>query len=255
MYIIKVHEQINKIFSVFYFMGYWHNAPYHFRNWGIKIIHFGIVGCFPISFIVSSCSEDKDEKIYLLVCAIVSINLSIRLFTFAWKKEEIIKLTHQLCAHSVKDNEEFIRINNKINFIMKITLIYFLMTICSALILVPFMPLFWDEKRIPLNGYSPLDWKNSYIAYWITYAFIVYGTALYCTCILCNLIIWYQMISCATKHQTLRNEFQNMFFVRERTTSSNKRKTLVGEKQLFLKELHALIKNHIYLREYEPLRH
>lgn len=134
---------------------------------------------------------------------------------------------------------------------MKITYKYFLILIGPVFILIPFLPLLSDEKRLPLNGYFPLDWQNSEIAYGMIYAFIMYELILCVLCgVLSNFIVWYQIMACGTKYEILRNEFTNMFIVRGETKSS-----VAEEQQLFLEELHALIKTHLKLREYTSFLH
>lgn len=70
MYFIEVHDQIIKVFSVFYFMGFWHYDNWSvFRKWSIKIVQLGILACYPLSFAIGTyISEDMNEKyIYLSV--------------------------------------------------------------------------------------------------------------------------------------------------------------------------------------------
>lgn len=251
MYVIKVHDQIINIFAVFYFMGYWHYDKWSvFRKWSmklIKVMQLSLQGLFSISLAVGAyITEDRSEKTFLLVCSIISTNLTARHYIFVKNSEVIIKLTHQFCTHLVKSHEEFIYINKKIDFIMKISRNYILAMFLSSLIFVSFHPLLSDEKRLPLNIYSPLDWKNSDISYVITYAFILYQFLLYITCNLFYIIVWYQMIACATKYQTLRNEFKNLFSVHGKTSLTS---SVAKKQQIFLEELYALTKAHLNLQE------
>lgn len=250
MYKIKVHDQINKICSVFYFMRYWGYYQWsNCRKWGMTIVQVCIPGCYMASFAIGTfICEDMDEQIYLVVCSIISGNLTFRLYTFIRKQEQIRQLLHEVCTHSIKDYKEFVRVDEKINYVMKITHTYMLIIISTVIILVPFMPFGSDERRLPFNAYYPLDWKNSEIAYWTIFAFIVLELCVYIICVLCNLIVWYLMIGCTTKYQTLGSEFQKIF---SDTTSSKKIATSVAEKQrLFLEKLLALIKSHLDLRKY-----
>lgn len=64
MYTIEVHNRIEQIMSLFYFLGLWHGDDRdNVRKWSLKIIHLLTYGYFPLSLVAGALTDDN-ETVY-----------------------------------------------------------------------------------------------------------------------------------------------------------------------------------------------
>lgn len=242
MYKIEVHKRVHQAILLFQFIGLLgSDDESSFRKYGRKK-HMVVYICFMVSVGAGAyTTPDKEESLFLAAMFIGCVVQTVRLWYILWKKTKMLEIIHQMGTYSIKDKEEFNQANNKIEVFMLFASSFQLMTFCALIVLLT-LPFY--NRRLPLNIYFPLSWKNSNIIFWMVYAFVFYGMMLSSVCAVVNVIIWYLMLSCATKYQLLGNYLKN---VSVEKTMLERSKT---EKQnITLKELIALVKNHQNLLE------
>lgn len=188
-------------------------------------------------------SDNITEIVFGIVIFIASFVQAVRWHYFIWRSEKIIKFLRSMGAHSIEDHEDFIRVDNKIILFFKCATIYHFMIFCSLVVFnILTVPVISNTKRLPLNLYFPLNWRENEITYWIAFAFSGFQIMFVAVYSIANTVIWYLMMSCGIKYQLLGNELRNLGKIK--TTIS------VAEKQnLFLKKLIALIQKHQSLQK------
>lgn len=238
MYFIDVHKTIDQIFSILYFIGIWQNNNCN-RMWCLRIWYLASYGYIVTAIAVGALTTNNEsEVVFLAVLSIVAFVVHIRLYIFLWKKDEILGFIRKMGVHSsIRDVDEFNRVNDKINFFIKFVFIFEAMLLCAVTTMaVIALPFFTNERRLPLNYYFPFNWQDNLVLYVIAYIYVTYGLMFTCFCTLFNEIIWYLMISCGIKYQILGNEFRHI-------GADN------GQQDPFLLELITLIKKHKQLQE------
>lgn len=250
MYTVKVHNRIDQIISMFYFIGLWHSkSRTMILNWFLKIWHLTVYGYYPFSLVMGALTcVNETETIFLGVMSIIAIVGAVRLYYFILKKDEVLSLIRAIGVHEIKDSaEKFHQVNKNINIFIRFVTCFQVMLLVAA-ILVPIiaLPIFTTERRLPLNIYVPLDWKNNEFIYWIIYIFVTYEIFMSVVCGFFSVVIWYLMMALVFEFELLGNEFKNLGWGRTTETSSN------GELQdFFFNELRSLIKKHKNLQEYK----
>lgn len=250
MFKIEVHNRIHQLFSMFRFIGLWQsNDTAILRKW-LPMVHLILYSYFPISLAVGAyTSKNNDEASFLAVLSIVAVNLSVRMYYILWKKDEIHELTRDIGTHTIKEYEEYNNINNRIEVFIKFWTRFQFMVLCSVLssILIA-LPIFTSELILPLNFYFPLNWKQSKIMYWMGFTLVVYELIMSYLVTFFNGTIWYLMMCCATRYETLGNELRCLGSKNVNETYSCKD----GEHS-FVPPIFALIQNHQNLHRYITL--
>lgn len=244
MYSIEIHEGLQQIFTIFYGLGMWDiEKRRFFYQSGLKLFHFIYYLLFFLSIAVGACiTNNNDELIMLTVASIIAAVHMFRLAYIIWRQNKIISLIHQLSAHSTNDRQEFIKVNNKLENVVKIAKA-FLFLCCSGVPLISIHPILSDNKLLIVNIAFPLDWKNSSIKFWITHAYIVLGSIYGVLCYLLSIIVWYLMINSAVKYEMLGNQFGIMGFSKK-TSATSQKVAKITKEQLFVEDLDAALKSH-----------
>lgn len=245
MYSIQVPARINQIISVFYFLGLWQGDNGRvLRKRVSKILHLLVYMYCPISLVaeVAFKSDNVTEQMFLGSASIVSFILTIRLYYFMWNEEKILGFIREMGAHSLKDCDNFNIINNRISLFVKlVTLLEIVVFYVAAALTIISLPLFSNEKHLPLNMYFPIDWKNNELVYWLVFLFVVYTLLSTGVCTFMNVIIWYLMMSCAIKYEIFGIELKRMGVVNQ---VNDETITKRGNQHSSHAELIALIKSH-----------
>lgn len=246
MHCIEVHKTLNRMISALYFFGLWQSDNVsHCRSWCVRTWYLGVYGYVVIALAGGALTTDNEnEMVFLAVLSIVAFVLEIRLYFFLLKKDVILGFIRNMGVHSIKDDEEFYQVNDKIKaFIKFVSSFEIMLVVAVSTMAIIALPFFTSEKRLPLHYYFPFNWQENIILYITAYTFVTYGLMLTSLCTLFNVIIWYLMMSCAIKYQILGNELKNIGCGAEENDAT------VGEQDLFLLELIVLIKKHKQLGE------
>lgn len=254
MYNIKLPERINQIISVFHFLGLWQgNDKTIFRKKISRILNVVVYAYYPISLAAGSYfSDNETEQLFLGNLSIAQFVLTAKLYFFLLKNEQIIEFIRKLGAHSTKDSGLFNKVNNKIRVFVKFgTLLASMLLYVIIALTITSLPIFSKEKKLPVNLYFPVNWKENELFYWMAFAFVDYLFITSVVIALMNMIIWYIMMSCAIKYEIMCNEFRNIGFVNTTTTAAKEQ--IVSrqkiQQNLFCAELISLIKYHQDLYE------
>lgn len=241
MYRIEIHQRINQATSFMCFMGFWGDPKRSaVHKCCLKTCNMAVVIYYLIVVLVGSIVNDNDtETIFLVFLTLTTFVHAVRIFYFIRQEKTILTLVRSMGTHSINDRETFTKINNKIKKFIKFAFVYYFSVLIGTVAII-FSTIMSNGKRLPLNVYSPFDWKNNEFAYVIAVTSTVSVILIISLqVILCATCIWYLMMCCGIEYQILKNEFRNM----GKTTS------VVKERDFFLKELIVLIEKHQALQK------
>lgn len=257
MYKIEIHPLIYQIINVFDCCGMWERYSRFATVFGvnlIKLIYSVVYGSYVMSIAIGCYSkrDDKDELLLLAVVGVLSGVLLVKQNYVLWKHKEITIFLHELSENSIADENEFIKIDKKINFFMKFVRYYLYMnTLGNSLFMISGLPIFRREKMLPLNIWLPLDWKNNGIHYWIAYSICFTCLILSWLNSLLTVLVWYLMINCSIKYEILGSQLRNIGITRTTNAPVAIDRGSNGEKQkLLLQDFIELIKSHQHIRKY-----
>lgn len=207
---------------------------------------------FYLSFVISVLtgvflSDDKNESIFLVAVSVAAVVIIVKLKYILCEQEDITKFIQNTGTHLLEDEVYFLQITKKINFLMKFATFFTCTTFVGITpLFILYLPIFSVEKRLPLNIGFPFDWRTSEIAYWIAYFYTIFNFMITIFCLLLNVIIWYLMINCAIKYETLGNQFRGV----SKTKATGERDKNISDAVMsFTEKLIDLIKNHRNLQE------
>lgn len=246
---IDVPPRIHQIISLFHCIRLWRSDDVSYSNSMIsKILHLVVYIYYPVSLMAGAFTNDNEaEKMFLVVLSIVTFVLAIRLFYILWKKDRIIGFIHKLGRHTITDGEQYHRVNDKIMIFIKLVTFMELMLLFAVIAMtIITSPIVSTKKMLPMNIYLPFDWKHNDLLYWIAFAFVIYEMMISMTSSLMNPIIWYLMISCASKYQLIGHELKGLGNV----VSSS---IAIGDKDSYQMQLISKIKDHHDLQKCEAI--
>lgn len=173
MSFVRVHRRINQITELFIFIGLWHHGnDATVKEMWLQLIYFFYYLVFPILLFGGAIiTADSNEIIILIEAQILTTVLLINLMYVIGRKSEILELLHEMCVHFVDDREEFIRIKEKLDKIMKF-IVFWVTASVVAIFAELIAPVVSDDRKLFFNIAFPWDWKNDTISYWIAYSFI-----------------------------------------------------------------------------------
>lgn len=238
MYKFEVHQTINQLVRLYYALGIWQNedeSKFH------RAIREGIyLTCFVLQVIYyvtcALLSDNTNTCIFLLEVAIGVAVVTIKVMYVFWKKDEILDFVYvRIVAHSTECRERWEEVNRKVNLFMKCVRL-FVYELYSALVFINIscLPIFFDEKTLPLYITYRLD---SEILYWATYTFTAVGFLYASIFLLVTVFMWYVMLSFCTEYEELGIRLSKL-------GSKNE------QGQSFARELIDLIKAHRNIYEY-----
>lgn len=253
MYIIEVHNRMKQIIDLFYRLGVLENEELVVRKSTKKYFLSVFYFSFWVSVVAGLClSDDVDESIFLVVVTTAVAVFVVKFKFILFEQKAVYGCIEIICTHSLKDEQEFIRINKKLNSLMKFTTAFIAMTFSGYIpFIILYLPIFSNERRLPVNIGFPFNWKDSDIAYWTAYLYIFFNFCITLFCMLLNVIIWYVMMNCAIKYETLSKYIRNLSSTKTTTAGE-----IVGVEMpiSFLQQLTDLIKSHQQLRQYISMR-
>lgn len=253
---VGIHHRIKQIITIFYRLGIWEEgkATSRIRSLARKFFYF----IFYLSFFTSVTTgvfvtEDKNESIFLASVSMASAVLTLKLKYVLCQKKDIYTFIEKLGNHSLIDQNECLRINRRLDNLMTFATII----ICSTFfgvtpLFILYLPIFSYGKKLPLNIWFPFDWKNSEIAYWTAYFYILFIFIFTILYMFLNGIIWYLMMNCAIKYECLGNEFRNLNT--EKIGEGNRKISESGVQISLLPKVIDLIKRHQQLKMYVRLK-
>ncbi len=240
MLTVEVHTRIDKLISMFYFIGLWHDENRSkLLRWILSSWHLIVYGYYPFSLVAGALICDNDtERIFLGVMSIVAGVAAVRLYYFVLNKDKILKLIRKIGVHKIKgSDDEFHLVIQKVNVFIRFASYYeamLLSTVTSLMIIS--LPIISNEKRLPFNIFIPLDWRSNEVYYWVSFTFVSFEILMTVVCTLFNVIIWYLMLALVLEYELLGNEFKSMGWIN-------------GKSDIFGRELISLIKKHRNLQE------
>lgn len=246
MYRIDVPSEINKLIEIFQYVGFWSVKDRTPCTKRVQLFHLCYFACLPIS-LGAGAVINTEESVYLAAVAIEAAVHVGRLFYIMRRTSEIIAFIHQSGPFLIEDHEEFNDVNNKVKNFIKYAKA-FMVTIFITTNVTFFYYAFVGEKKLLFNIGFPLDWKNSEVAYWITYVYLAFQVIYADTIVGVTIIIWYLMLSFAIKYHLLGNKFRRLGIIK--TTLTKGVKMCDSKKQhLFHQDLIMEIKTYKKIRE------
>ncbi len=235
MYRIEIPSTIHHLFGIFYRLGMWtHSDTTTFRDFCRKIFYLLYIVSFALSIALGALkTENTDECVFLTVVSVIILVQTYRMWIILWHKNEILLLIDQIGKHCTNDRGEFIRINKKLNVMMKFVryfLIAFSISYLFGFVLYPIT----SDNRLILDIAFPLDWNSSNIGFWMASGFVGVGAFLAIVCAIITKVIWYLMLSISFEYKLLGNQLKHMGMIR--TGTPHFKVSLAAQRQLFYKD-------------------
>lgn len=253
MFRVQVHKRINQMMELFYRLGLWHRGDEATGvETGIKLFYSIFHSLYTMSIMAGAITTDNsDESIFLVLCAILMGVMSFKLSCIIWRKKQILELLHRICIYSIVDQEDFTLVDDQVKSFMKFGTFFISFSYFAAICAVLVVPFLGSEKTLFVNLGLPLDWKNNELHYWIAFTFATFGMFLSSITLLFSLIIWYLMVHCALKYNVLGNYIRKMGVIGTVGAKGNQRRMPEEVKQnLFQQDLITVINSHQDIKKY-----
>lgn len=249
MYIIEIPNTVHQLMKIFYGLGLWSDDDVttfgeHLR----KISYFVYFVSFVLSIVLGAyITDNKDECVFLIVVAVaVAIHL-YRLWIILWRKKDLLLLFDQICTHSTYDRNEFIRVNNKLNVLVKCIrcfLLFVTIGVFSAAVVYPIT----SDKQLIFNIAFPLDRNKSDIAFLMASAFLFGGVFFSVLCTILTSMTWFVMLNLSFKYKLLGNQLTYMGTIR--TGSPHLKVSLAAQHQLVVTDFILAIRTYDKINGY-----
>lgn len=212
---IQIHPIIQQIIRINYKFGVWQNEDASLVR---KFVRTVVYVSFSIGFVVSLIggsliADDYHESLFLLTSGLIVSVLIFRTFLNYSSANQVLAVLQAVCVHSIskRDKNQLLRnINRKLNFFKNFSFLFVSLIVIIALtFLLLFFPAFLTKKQLPFSIWFPLDWKNSSIAHWMAYFYIISCLIFNSFICLLTLIVWYIMLNCAIKYEVLGDRFRH----------------------------------------------
>lgn len=177
--------------------------------------------------------------------------LTVKLWILVFKQKKVMELLNRICVFSIKGDEELVFFTNKVKKFAKFVTVLTWLTAGSVLGSVVF-PFVGNTKSLIMDIAFPLDWKNSEIGFWMAQIFFVSEVAISGIVLSFSIIIWYLLLHCSLRYKILGADMRSLG--RQVTGDGNVKLTEKQQQIIFYRDLGELIKNHIDLKEYVPIR-
>lgn len=232
MYNIEIHGTFRRIIGVFYQLGIWQNvkeSAFHRMCWKLfYLFHFIL-----FQIIVVTCgylSDSINDALFCVEIEVGTVVLTIKLIYLLWKKDDIqALLSGCLLTHSIPNHEEYVDITKKIEYFMKFVHTYMLGLGVTAVVLsVATLPIFSNEKKLPIIFTLPFDSEQNVIIYWTTYVYLTFELFFLVVLSFFPVIIWYIMLNCSIKYRLLGNQLRGFGTKRSTSECSKNIQNLVG---------------------------
>ncbi|XP_037039746.1 putative odorant receptor 71a [Bradysia coprophila] len=246
MHSTSIHKVIDRMISFFHRIGIWHGVDRPtVRQVGLKSFYSIYYVFYPTSFLVGAITnETVDDSILLVEISLLAAVLTIKIWILLWKQTEIMELLDRMCVFSIRNHEDVVFFNEKVENFIKFVVAFACATIvvtlgCSA------FPFFGSTKSLLVDIAFPLDWKNSEIGFWVAYIFFTTENIVTFLAMAFSVIVWYLLLLCSLRYKILGMEIRNV----GRITGDGKVKLLEKEQQtIFYRDLVASIEAHLHLK-------
>lgn len=256
MYKVDVDETLCRIIKLFYWFGIWQNDEESaYRKMGKKLFHFlELIFMFIFVLLCTFLSDDNTQSIFLVEIDVVMAVLIIKLSYLLWRKDEILNFLYDpTVTHCIVDSHESMEVNKKISKITKFSRAYsFALAIAYITVILASLPIFTNERLLPM--FIRFDLLSDYdtLFYWMTYVCVSCGCFPF---ILFNSLmpfIWYMMFNYSIEYEILGNQFRCLG--KKRKEKQVGRNSRLNDRHFFLNDLINLIRAHQNLFEYEVVK-
>lgn len=248
MHSIRVHELMTRLISIFYRIGLWHRGdkPTVKEIW-TKCFYYIYYTLFLVSIVAGSIKTGKlYEKIFLAQMSIGVAAVSVKLWFLLWNQSQICHLANRVCVFSIRDDDDHVVYENRIEGFAKCVLFYQITTIVGSVLSSLVLSLFGSEKTLFFDIGFPLDWKNSDIAFWMATVFIFTEMVLTTIAISFSVIFWYLLFISSLRYEVLASELSKMGRIGDETEG---KASVKQTHHSFLKEFKELIECVTHLRK------
>lgn len=255
MQCVKLNKRIEQIMFLFYRIGFWHREDEATaRETRLKIFYSVFNLLFPISLIAGAFdSTEKHESVFLVLTAIMTFVLYVRLLLIIWKKKEILDLLNRIAVYSVAEADSFCLVTDTLNNFIKFISVFVCSLYVNDVCIIVVAPFIGRERKLFFNLGLPLDYKNNEFSFWMASVFQSIQVVITCTAFLFTILTWYLMLNCSLRYRVLGNTFKNLGVLDTTEAKAKNRKMLKNVKsELYLKNLIAGIVSHQYTKKYGP---
>lgn len=237
MFRVEVHENVRQIIALLYRTGFWHrNDEETVKERRVKKF-YAIYHCLlPVSFLAGIFAPENspNDKICLTEEAIIGIVLYMKLLCLIWRKQKILEHLTQICEYHIDDRETFMKINNKLNNLMKFVKLLFTCVVCG-ICMVFVASVVGAERTLFVKIGFPLDWRRSEFGYWTAFIFVLIEGIISAISVLFSVLVWYLMANCCWRYEVLGNQIERLGELRV-DESSDELKVSDAQKNVWYQE-------------------
>lgn len=248
MHSIKIHSVINHIISIFYYIGFWHRGDVPTtKELKIKLFYCIYYALFTVAITIGAFTKkNRDESIFLAQIALGTTVLGVKMWLFVWKQKQVLELLDRICAFSIRDDDDFIYFNRKLNAFIHFVIALLVGSFATTIFQGTILPFLGNERTIVLKVWLPVDWENDEIAFWIAFVYVFTGNVLAVATVLFTIIIWYLMIHCSLRYRLLGTELTKLGDMKQegKEKISDELKCAA-----YLRDLTTSIDDHLNLKE------
>lgn len=209
----SIDNIIGKLFSCCYFMGLWHRGDKATtRELRTKLLYAAYQPFFIISLMAGMITnENRDQIIFLAEASTISAVFSVKFWYLIWEQNFILELFNQICVFSIRNDDESMFVNEKLNLKRFSTFVVVLFIVLwlnvAFMLIVSFMG---GQDTLYLEIGAPLDWRNSKTAFWIVNVFLVSEEALLIASVIFSVTIWHLLINCSVRYELLGKQLREL---------------------------------------------
>lgn len=243
---IGIHNRLNQIIAMYYSLHIWQREGTSYLQVIVKLFYYALHLSYVMAVFLGIFLCEDNEIIFQIAVFLAYLVINVKLYYILWKQIDICSFLYEICSHSVSNSIDVMEINRKINVFVRFAT-YFL--IMAALGTVPFfcfrLPIFSSQRKLPLTIGFPLNWRNNVFYYWTAYFYVTINHFLTAVYLSSTVIIWYIMINCSIKNESLGRQLGNLG---TNTVIANAKISEAEKRKLYLHEYIDFIRNYQKMR-------
>lgn len=251
-----IDSLIQRLISVYYAFGIWHKGKQtKLRKFCRIFVFFFCTISYPVALAGGGLvSHDLGDAIFLFTLGVIVGVLEFKGYYIFFKQEKILKLLNVMGKQSVPNNDHLLRtVNRALNIFKKCCVIFVVISVgLTAIIMILSSPLISD--KLPFNIWFPLDYKQNYIAHWITHCFVVANELFVILVSLLSSLMWYAMLNSSLKYDILGHRLKNFTTNWQLDNSASFNAKDGTDPHLYEKQLIKCITLHRELQQYGTIR-
>lgn len=242
---IEIDDTLRRIMKIFYQFRVWYEDGNRF-SW-MKIFHLMqySVFCICVFYCAYLNEGDVNQTIFLIEIGTALGVVVVKLWFLLYRKDQLVQFFYDpTVMHSTADKNELMEVNEKNKNIIRFVQVYALSIINGTIVMVGLaLPMFTQEKRLPLFIRFNLEGDYSLILYWMAFFGVSMSLVIGAVYPWSMVFVWYILYNYSIEYNLLGSRFKRL----GHTMKESRKKPLTNH--AFHQELMGLIKARTNLYE------